>query len=156
MGILSTMKSNKGWMAAGAVVGVLAIAGTATAQGFGRGRGFPLMRVLRHLDLTEEQEIQAVKMRRAMRAHHKASRELMQATMEQVKAELAKPNPDPQILHGAVDKAAEQMKSGMHQAVDQFLMLHKTMTPEQREKLVAVMDKAKDRRERRRNRHRED
>ncbi len=153
MGMLNTMKSNKGWMIAGALVGVMAVAGTATAQGgFGRGRGFPMMRVLRHLNLTEEQEVQAVRMRRAMREHRKASRVRMEAALEAVKVELAKPNPDPQVLRRAVDDAAEQMKSGMHKAVDQFLKLHSTFDEEQREQLVRIMDKAKERHQRQRRR----
>ena len=152
MGIMSKIRSNKGIVTAGALVGVLAIAGTATAQGFGRGGGFPMMKMLRHLDLTEEQEIQAVKIRRAMREQRKAARMQMKTAMEQAQLELAKDNPDPQVLHAAVDKAAEQMKASMHTAVDQFLALHKTFTPEQREELSRMMERMKERRERRRER----
>ena len=153
MGIMSKIRSNKGWVAAGAVVGMLAIAGTATAKGF--GGGFPMMRVLRHLDLTEEQEVQAVRMRRAMREQFKATRTQMAATMDLVKAELAKENPNADVLHNAIDTAAKQMKSSMHNGVDQFLVLHKTFTPEQRAELVEMMDKLKERRGRR-GRHRHD
>lgn len=152
MSILSTLKSNKGLVAAGAIVALVGITTTATAKGFGHGRGFPMMRILRQLDLTESQEIQAVKMRRAMREQRKAARSEMQAVMARVKVELAKPDPDPAVLHGAVDEAAEKMKKGMHTAVDQFLVLHKTFTPEQREEMVKIMDRVKERHERRRRR----
>ena len=152
MGILSTIKSNKGLVIGGALAGALAIAGTATAKGFGGG-GFPMMRMLRHLDLTEEQEIQAVKMRRAMREQKKSIRTEMEATMANVRAELSKENPDAAVLHAAVDRAADQMKAGLHTTVDQFLTLHKTFTPEQREELVKIMDRVKERRGRRHGRH---
>ena len=145
---MNKLKSNKGWLAAGALVGVLAIGGSATAHGFGRGgHGFPMMRVLRHLDLTEAQEIQAVKIRRALRAQHKAARAQMDATMNNVRAELGKANPNAQVLHGAVDQAMDQMKAGLHTAVDQFLVLHQTLTPEQRAKLIQAMDRMKKRRD---------
>ena len=153
MTLMSKLKANRGMLIAGALVGALAIGGTATAKGFGRGGGFPLMRIMRHLDLTEEQEIQAVKIRRAMREKRKAARQEMQATMDRVRLELTKENPDPQVLHGAVDQAAAQMTAGMHEAVDQFMTMHKTFSPEQREKLIQVMDKMKQRHERRRGRH---
>ena len=158
MSILNNVKSNKGWWATGALVGLLAIGGTATAQGFGRGHGggFPLMRVLRHLDLTEAQEVQAVRMRRALREQRKAARKEMEAAIDKAKAELAKSNPDPQVLHAAVDEAAAQMQKGLHMAVDQFLELHKTFTPEQRERMVKVMDRVKERRQKRRERFRGD
>ncbi|MEL7371440.1 MAG: periplasmic heavy metal sensor [Myxococcota bacterium] len=151
MGINKAFKSNRGFIIAGALTAVMALGTTAAAQGFGRG-GFPMMRVLRHLDLSESQEIQAVKMRRAMREQRKAARDAMDSSMQQVKAELQKENPDPQTLHAAVDAAADQMRQGLHTAVDQFLELHKTFTPEQRAKLGDVMDKMKRRHQRRHRR----
>ena len=154
MGIMNKIRSNKTIVTVGALVGALAIAGTATAQGFGRGGGFPMMKMLRRLDLTEEQEIQAVKIRRAMREQRKAARSQMKAAMEQARLELSKESPDPQVLHAAVDQATEQMKASMHSAVDQFLALHKTFTPEQREQLNRMMERMKDRHERRRHRRR--
>ncbi len=152
MTMMSKFKSNR-LIVAGALVGVMAIGGTAMAKGFGRGGGFPLMRIMRHLDLTEEQEIQAVKIRRAMREKRKAAREQRRATLSQVHAELGKETPDPQILHAAIDQAAAQMTAGMHEAVDQFLTLHQTFTPEQREELTRVMAKMKKRHEHRRARN---
>ncbi len=156
MGIMNTLKTNKGLVTATALVGIIALGGTAAAKGFGHGGGFPMMRILRHLDLTEEQEVQAVKLRRAMREQRKAARQQMKDTMDRVRLELAKAEPDPQVLHAAVDAATEQMKASMHGAVDQFLTLHKTFTPEQREELSRMMEKMKERHEQRRRRFRGD
>lgn len=120
-------------------LGISAAAFAGPGHGFKRGFGGGPMRLLHlaeTLDLTEEQEVKAIRMRRAIRKEMKANRQQMRASFDTVLAELEKPNPDPAKLHTLVDEATQRMNKVMHGSVDEYLELHKTFSAEQRQKLV--------------------
>src|SRR5688572_30285228 len=92
-------------LAGGLSVAAFAHPGGGGGRGFHRGGkmiGMPGMRMLalaESLDLTEEQEVAAVRMRRSIREEAKLNHQQMQGAFSEVLAELEKPNPDPAKLH---------------------------------------------------------
>ncbi len=147
---------------ASSVVAALALGGVALAGphrgrgggGGGMGFGFRLMKIVRHLDLTEEQEVKAVRLRHQLKTEMKAMKGDREQTMKTVAAELKKPTPDAAKLHGIADQMITRMGKMTHATIDKFLELHATFTPEQREKLGTHLERRAERRERRRQRDR--
>lgn len=140
-----------GLVAAG-VVAAMAISGAALAGGGhrgGGGPGFGFMRMIRQLDLTEEQEVKAVRLRHQMKEERKAGKADREAMMKTVATELRKPTPDAAKLHGLADTMMARMSQMTHSTIDKFLELHKTFTPEQREKLGKGIERRAERKERR-------
>jgi Spy/CpxP family protein refolding chaperone len=150
--------SKKHLLIVASVVGALALGGVALAgphkgrrggPGGGPGLGFRLMRMVRHLDLTEEQEVKAVRLRHQMKEEMQAGKVDRPAQMKAVATELAKPTPDAAKLHGIADQMLARMSKMTHAAIDKFLELHATFTPEQREKLGKRLERRAERRGRR-------
>ena len=50
-------------------------------------------------------------------------------------------------LHATADRNLERMSKLMHSAIDQYVALHSTLTPEQKQQLVENLQKQRDRRE---------
>jgi Spy/CpxP family protein refolding chaperone len=132
------------------MIAALALTGAAFAHGGGgpRGRGgmgggigMKLMRAVKHLDLTEEQEVKAVRLRRQMREERQAGKLDHQAMMKDVAAELRKERPDARKLHGIADQVIARMTKMTHSAIDRFLELHATFSPDQRAKLGEMTEK---------------
>lgn len=133
-------------------LGLSAVAFAGPGHGFRRFGGPPMMRLLHlaeRLDLTEEQEVKAVRMRRAIRKEVKANRQQMRASYDALLLELEKQNPDPAKLHRMVDDATKRINKVMHTSVDEYLEFHKTLSDEQRQTLV---DEARDMRKHRKQR----
>lgn len=150
-------KSLRTALVAASVVSALALGGVALAgphkgrggPGGPGGFGFRLMRMVNHLDLTEEQEVKAVRLRHQLKEEMKAMKGDREQTMKTIAAELKKPTPDAAKLHGIADQMMARMTKMTHATIDKFLELHATFTPEQREKLGTQLEKRADRRERR-------
>lgn len=108
------------------------------------GPGMALMRVFGDLDLTEQQELKAIRIRRSLKEQAQASHEEMRGQFDAVIGELQKPNPDATKLHSIVDEAIKRMQKIAHSAVDQYLDLHQTLSPEQRATLIERLQEAKE------------
>jgi len=133
-------------LAAALAIGTAAYAGH-RGRGFGHGGpGFGLHRIMRTLDLTEEQEVLAVRLSRQLREEREAMREAHRAELEIIKAEVASAKPDAERLHGLLDRMAQDRTRFAHAAVDKFLELHATLTAEQRAELVSKLEKMEARR----------
>lgn len=126
-------------LGAGALIATLGFAGTAIARPGGMGGHFPgmgLMRLIGRLDLTEQQELKAVRLRRAMADEAEQNRKEIHNAIGAVIPELEKAQPDARKLHGVVDQISERMAKMAHGAIDRYLELHATFSPEQRQTLV--------------------
>ena len=127
-------------LGAGALAGVLALGGVAVAGGhghFGRPGGpLAIMGLVQGLDLNDQQELQAIKIRKNLAAQGREIHKDMKVPMSQVLDELEKPAPDAAKVHAVADQALQRFSKVVHSGIDQFLALHATFTPEQREKLV--------------------
>jgi len=105
-----------------AVGGGVALARPDGAHG-GHG-GFPgmmMMRLFSDLDLTEQQELKAIRMRRDLM---KQGQEAKKESFEQMGTaieELGKASPDPAKLHGVADQAIQRFAKLVHSAIDQAL-----------------------------------
>lgn len=107
--------------------------------------GMRMMRMLHSIDLTEEQEVKAVRVKRKLRKQAKAMRQANKASMGEAINELSKPTPDKARLHAIVDKSLASAAKLAHAAIDQFLEVHATLTSDQRQQLVENARKAKER-----------
>ncbi|MCK6549514.1 periplasmic heavy metal sensor [Myxococcota bacterium] len=131
-------------LGAGLVAAVVAIGGVAVAhpggdgpRGGGFGPGRMIMRALRGLELTEQQELKGIQIRRNLQAQAKDAHQEMKGSLGKVATELEKASPDRAKLHGIADDVIKKMSTMAHSAIDQLLELHATFTPEQRTKLAA-------------------
>jgi uncharacterized membrane protein len=140
-------KSGKGLVLGGVLAGLLLVGagGVAFAGQFGgHGGGGPhgwggpmaLMQLVNRLDLSDQQELQLIKIRKSMHQEGKQARQEMQANISQIADELEKPAPNASKIHGVADQAMQRFSKVVHGAIDQFLTLHATLTPDQRETLV--------------------
>jgi hypothetical protein len=116
-------------------------------RGGGMMPGMFLMHLAERLDLTEEQEVAAVRMRRSIREEAKQNRAEMQAAFDGVLVELEKPAPDATRLHRLVDEASARMTKLAHSSIDQYLKFHGTLSAEQRQGLVDEARLMKERRQ---------
>ena len=102
------------WLAGGAAVAAALVLGTAAyaghrGGGFGHGgHGFGFHRIMRSLDLTEEQEVLAVRLKRQLREEREAMRASHQAELQTIKAEVASVQPDAERLHALLDQMAKE------------------------------------------------
>jgi Spy/CpxP family protein refolding chaperone len=125
------------------LIGASAVA-VAKSPGFGHGKhgpmgGGPGMRLLHlaeTLDLTEQQEVMAVRVRRTLREEMKANKDQMKGTFDEVLLELERPEPDTAKLHRLVDDISTRMTKVAHLSVDEYMKLHRTLSEEQRQQLV--------------------
>jgi Spy/CpxP family protein refolding chaperone len=93
---------------------------------------FHLDDALDDLDATKEQRItmHAVKDRVLIEA--RLLREKMQQSRQGVIDELKSDNPDSERLHKELDQQIELVREFAHKGLDELLLVHKTLTPEQR------------------------
>lgn len=143
-------------LASSLAVVMLAAGATAFARPGGPGGpgGFPgmfMMRLFGDLDLSEQQELQAIRARRAIKEQADQAREESQVQIGQAIDELGKANPDSQKLHSLADQAIARFGKVAHSAIDQMLAIHATLSPEQRttlhERAKEMHDRRMDRRE---------
>lgn len=136
----------------GLVLGVAALtlgtAGWALAGPHGHhgGRGGPgvgraLHRLIRVVDLTEEQEVMAVRLSRSIREDAEAARKEHRAKMIAIARKVAGGETDPGELHALVDSLGQARNAMGHRVVDAFLQLEGTFTDAQREELEDVVDR---------------
>lgn len=128
-------------LVAGIAAATLALGGVALARPHGGpggpgGPGRMMMRALHDLDLTEQQEVKAVRIRRNVQEQAQTAHQELRGSMSKVADELEKANPDAQKLHGLADEVIQRMSKIAHSAVDQLLELHATFSPEQRTRLA--------------------
>jgi Spy/CpxP family protein refolding chaperone len=127
----------------GVLAGVLALGGVALAQGggpngWGRGHipGMALMRAMERLDLTDQQELQLIKIRKNLHQQGMDARQEMAASVSQVLDEVEKPAPDAQKIHSIADQAIQRFSKVVHSGIDQLIAFHQTLTTNQRATLV--------------------
>lgn len=134
--------SRRRWylLAALALVGVLALDQVAAAgphHGGPPAGPFAFLHLFRKLDLTDQQELQLIKIRKDLHRQARDLHQQMDAPVGRAIDELAKPNPDPTKIHAAADQALQGVSKLVHSGIDQFLGLYATLSPQQREKFVA-------------------
>lgn len=144
--MLTKTKTKKTLLAVSALVGTLALGGVALARPGGpghHGRGGPMkmLRLMEGLDLTEQQELELVRIRRALREERRAARAEMQARVKALVAELDQETPNPQLFHAFIDDVSARRTKAMHDTVDRFLKLHATLTPAQRAELSEKLER---------------
>lgn len=145
------MKKTSKYIGIAAALAVLTAGGAAFARPDGMPKGMPgmaFLRMLGDLDLTEAQELQAVRARRLVRDEMKEAHEATAASMGRVIAELEKPAPDAGAIHGVADEALGRLQKIVHLAIDQYLALHATFSPEQRQQVAAQAKEMNERRAR--------
>lgn len=144
-----------------ALVGSMALGGVAMARPGGPGghrgmrEGGPAMRLLRameDLDLSEQQEVQLVRIKRELRKENKDLRTAMRADGQATFTELQKETPNAQRLHEMLDRHTAARTAAMHKALDKVLAFHATLTPAQRTQLQEKLQRFQKRMERRRQR----
>lgn len=106
-------------------------------RGAGGMPGIGLLRLAGNLDLSEQQEVQVVKIRRNLREQGRQLHRDMNAPISTALDELQKPKPDASKLHGLADETLRRVGQIAHSAIDQFLALHATFSTEQRDTLVS-------------------
>lgn len=141
---------------AGILVAALSVVGIAQARPFGPhgpgphgfGRGF--MRMMNGLDLTEQQELEAVRMRRAMREAGQEVREATRADMTAVAEELKKENPNRAFVHERINAAGGRMQNLANEMADRVLDFHAKLTPAQKAEVAKRIERHQARAEERR------
>ena len=111
-----------------------------------------MMHLVHDLDLTEEQELAAVRMRRAVRAQMKAARAETRSDLDAAAEEMKKPAPDRARLHGLVDAAMARFGKVAHSRLDAFLDFHAQLSPEQKAEVAERAGRVQERMARRRQR----
>lgn len=132
-----------------ALTGLVGAAHVAQARphgghGFGPGAGLMgrgMMRMLDRLDLSESQELTAVRMRRALREEGKLLRQAARADMKEVAEELKKPDPDRAKILSLVDANATRMKAMAEKVTNQLLDFHAQLTPAQKAEVAQMIEK---------------
>jgi Spy/CpxP family protein refolding chaperone len=129
-------------LAAIGAAGALGIARLAEARPWRGGRGgmAGLLKLMDDLDLTEAQELAAVRLRRSLREEGKKMREASREDLAAAAAELKAEAPDRDRLRALADRAAARMKDRSHAAIDAVLEFQGQLRPEQREKLAAAIE----------------
>ncbi len=141
----------RGTLAGGLAAALVALGLVAHARGphGGGGPGMALQRLIASLDLTEDQEVLAVRLRRQARDEMKAQHESNRGLLQEIKLQLSQPDPDQDRLHAIMDEIAESRTKMGHAMIDRLLQLHATLTDEQRATLIEKMDQAESRRRQR-------
>jgi hypothetical protein len=147
------MSKKKYLVAAGLALGLVAIGGAAIARPDGmKGGGFPgkmMLRLFGDLNLSEQQELKAIRMRRALSEQGQQARQETFKSLEPAIAELGKAQPDARKMHLIADEAIARYAKIVHSAIDQAIDLHSTLTPEQRTTLATRAQEIHDKREQR-------
>jgi Spy/CpxP family protein refolding chaperone len=146
-------KVRTGFLIAGVLTGALAIGTAALAgpgggpKGWGHGGmpGLALMHVMERLDLTDQQELQLIKVRKNLHEQGKEARIEMAADVSQVLDEIEKPAPNAQKIHSIADQTIQRFSKIVHSGIDQVLAFHQTLSAEQRDTLVKEAREAQDR-----------
>ena len=107
--------------------------------GFGMGRG--LHRMLRAMNLTEAQEIALVKASRGVREEGRRLIKDHRAQAKSLVAAVVEDRVDGDAMHAKLDEMAAQRVALAHEAVDAFLSIEQTLTPEQRSQLQDKVDR---------------
>ena len=92
------------------------------------------------LDLTDEQRAQLEGIKEEFVAKAEAMRAEKKAMHDAFMAELRKEEIDPQRLKELIAQKQEQMTEILDLAITRLAEFHRTLTPEQREKLVAKLE----------------
>ena len=100
---------------------------------------------LSSFDLSEEQEVQLVRIRRALREQTKQSMQANAQHRQAMMNELAKAQPDLQTMHRAFDAMLEQKRNDGHAAIAQIMQLHASLNDEQRSLLNERLQKMQER-----------
>jgi Spy/CpxP family protein refolding chaperone len=119
-----------------AALGLAGTAAIAAPGGHGGPPFLPMMRALRHMDLTDAQEDAVYRMGKELRNEGRAARNNAMASMAEAANELEKAKPDGAKLHRIADERIAEMTKLVHSAIDKFLGVHATLTPEQRATLA--------------------
>lgn len=99
------------------------------------GPGLRLFRLIRDLDLTEEQEVALVKLRRSLKDERSALRETADEDAKVLAAELAKATPNANEINRLIEKRSQALTKMAKDAAEKFLAFHQTLTPAQRKTL---------------------
>jgi Spy/CpxP family protein refolding chaperone len=91
------------------------------------------------LDLTDQQRAQLDGIKEEFVAKAEAMQTDKRAMHDAFMAELRKAEIDPQLLKGLIAQKQEQMTEILDLAVTRLAEFHRTLTPEQREKLVSKL-----------------
>jgi Spy/CpxP family protein refolding chaperone len=92
------------------------------------------------LDLTDQQRAQLDRIKEEFVAKAETMRADKKAMHDAFMAELRKEEIDPQRLKGLIAQKQEQMTEILDLAVTRLAEFHRTLTPEQREKLVSKLE----------------
>lgn len=157
-------KTNK-WILLGALAGALAFGGVASAhpggggghrgKGMGGGPAKKMLRLMSSLDLTEQQEVQLVRIKREMRKEMKDLRMATRADRKAAFEELSKDDPNAQRFHDMIDRHSKARVALMHKAIDRVMAFQRTLTPAQKQELQKKLAKIEKRWEKRRRMHEE-
>ena len=112
-----------------------------------RGSAFMLDYISESLDLRPEQEQELSGIRDELQAEVKRIHEENDQLYETLKAQLASEVIDRSIVRQQIADHRSRMDEVIDLAVDRLADFHATLTPEQRLKLVAKMEKFKERRD---------
>ncbi|MBK8010349.1 MAG: Spy/CpxP family protein refolding chaperone [Deltaproteobacteria bacterium] len=124
--------------------GAGAMGGLGGLGGMG-GPGLRLFRLIRDLDLTEEQEVALVKLRRSLQDERSAMRATAEDDTKILAAELAKATPNANEIDRLIEKRAQAHTQMAKKAVEKFLVFHQTLTPAQRKMLSEAAAKLPER-----------
>ncbi len=131
-----------------ALAGIFALSSVAVAHPSGggqRGRGHggvtaKMIRAMSSLELSEAQDVQLVRLRRALKKDHKAIKANRKADKQAMRAELGKANPNPQVFHSLIDKKMNARRAAAHSATDKVLAFFGALSPEQKQEVLRILD----------------
>lgn len=156
-------KRRRALAAVAVLTGALGLAGLAQAGPFGGGHGHPgggffgrgLARLMDRLDLTEAQEVAAVRMRRSLREEGRTLRQQNRADVQAMMVELKNETPNPEAVHARIDATLTRMRERAHRVADEVLRFHATLDADQKAELAKAIDRRQARFERMRERRAE-
>ena len=122
------------------------VGGIAHARpGFGRNRhrgfGMRMFHMLEQLDLTEEQEVELVRLRRNLRGERGRIHDTAKEVIATISSELSKAQPNRRLIHEQLDTATTNVQKMMHLVADKFLDFHSKLSNEQRSQLSRAIEK---------------
>jgi protein CpxP len=116
------------------------------AHGGGRFMGCMVDKIADKLDLTPAQRDQVDQIAEELRSRHKENRSLHMAAKAAMMEELRKPSMDREKIDELYQDTKRRFDDMYELAATRLVEFHRTLTPEQREKLVAEMEKHHERR----------